>query len=46
MKILPLGAELFYAVRRTYGQTDMMELIVAFNNFANTHKNGSKVNEV
>ena len=37
MKILPVEAELFYAVRRTDGQTDMTELIVAFRNFANAH---------
>ena len=31
MKIRPVGAELFYADRRT----DMKKLIVAFRNFAN-----------
>ena len=46
MKIRPVGAELFYAARLTDGQTDMTELIVAFRNFANAHKNGSKINEV
>jgi len=41
MKILPVGAELFYAVRRADGRTevqiDMTELVVTFRNFANTH---------
>ena len=46
MKIRPVGAELFYAVRRADGQTGMTELVVAFRNFANTNQNGSKVNEV
>jgi hypothetical protein len=31
----PVGAELFHADRRTDGQTDMTNLIVAFRNFAN-----------
>jgi hypothetical protein len=35
MKIRPVGAELLHADRRTDGQTDMMNLIVAFLNFAN-----------
>jgi len=39
MKILPVGAELFHADRRTDGQTDMMKLIVAFCNLSNTPKN-------
>ena len=34
MKILPVGAELFYAD----GRTDMTNLIVAFRNFANAPK--------
>ena len=34
MKILSVGAELF----RADGQTDMMELTVAFRNFANAPK--------
>ena len=42
MKIRPLGAELFHAEgrtdRRTYRQTDMTALIVAFRNFANAPK--------
>ena len=38
MKIHPVGAELFHADRRTYGQTNMTELIVAFSNFANAPK--------
>jgi len=38
MKILPVGTELFHAVRWTDGQTDMTELIVDFRNFANRHK--------
>jgi len=40
MKIRPVGAELFYADRRTDGRTAMTKLIVAFNNFANSPKNG------
>jgi hypothetical protein len=36
MEILPVGAELFYAGRRT----GMTELIVAFRNFANVPKKG------
>jgi len=39
MKIPPVGAELFYADRRTDGQTDMTNLIVAFGNFAEALKN-------
>ena len=39
IKIRPVGAELFYADRRTEGQTDMTKLIVAFRNFANAPKN-------
>ena len=35
MKILPVGAELFHADRRS----DMAKLIVAFRNFANTLEN-------
>ena len=35
MKICPVGVELF----RADGQTDMMKLIVAFRNFANTPEN-------
>ena len=38
MKIRPVGAELFHADRRTDGQTDMRNLIVAFRNFANALK--------
>jgi len=34
MKILPVGAELFHADRRT----DIMKLTVAFRNFANAPK--------
>jgi len=41
--ICPVGAGLFYADsrkdRQTARQTDMMKLIVAFSNFANTPKN-------
>jgi len=36
MKIRPVGAELFYADRRT----DMSKLIVAFRNFVKAPKNG------
>ena len=42
MEIRPMGAELFHADRRTYGQTDMTKLIVAlffFCNFSNAPKN-------
>jgi hypothetical protein len=43
MKIHPVGAELFHADGQTEGQTDrqtdMIKLIVAFHNFANTPKN-------
>jgi hypothetical protein len=39
MKILPVGAELFHADKRTDGQTDMTKLIVAFRNFTNAPKN-------
>jgi hypothetical protein len=35
MKILPMGAELFHAD----GRTDMMKLVVAFDNFSNVPKN-------
>jgi len=35
MKILPVGAELFHAEGRRYGQADKMKLIVVFRNFAN-----------
>ena len=35
MKIRPVGGELFHADRRT----DVMKLIAAFRNFANTPKN-------
>jgi len=35
MKILPVGAELFLAGRRTDEQMDMTKLVVAFLNFAN-----------
>ena len=38
MKIRPVEAELFHADRRT----DMTKPIVAFRNFANAHKNGTK----
>jgi hypothetical protein len=37
MKIRPVEAELFHADGRT--DTDMMDLIVAFRNFADAHKN-------
>jgi len=33
MKIRPVGAELFHADRRTDGQTDITNLIIAFSNF-------------
>jgi hypothetical protein len=36
MEIHPVGAELFHVD----GWTDMMKLIVTFQNFANTPKNG------
>jgi hypothetical protein len=38
MKIRPVKAELFHADGRTNGQTHMMNLIVAFRNFANASK--------
>jgi len=38
VKILPVGAELFHADRRTGEQTDVTKLIVAFLNFANAPK--------
>jgi hypothetical protein len=38
MKIRPVGAELFRAVKQSDGRTDMMKLIVAFRNFAKAHK--------
>jgi len=37
MKIRPVGAELFHA----YGQTDMVQLIVAFRYFANAPNNAA-----
>jgi len=37
MKIRPVGEELFHADRRT----DMMELVVAFRDFANAPKNST-----
>ena len=36
---IPVGAELFHTDRATDGQTDMMNPIVAFRNFANAPKN-------
>jgi hypothetical protein len=39
MKILPVGAELFFAD----GQTDMTKLMVAFCNFANAPKNNKYI---
>ena len=46
MKILPVGAELFHANRRTDGQTgrqiNMTKLIAAIGNFANPSKNQLK----
>jgi hypothetical protein len=42
MKIRPVGAELFYADRRTEGRTEMTKLIVAFRNFAKAPKNSSE----
>jgi len=38
MKIRPVGAELFYADRRTDGQTNMTKLTVAFRSLANAPK--------
>jgi hypothetical protein len=38
MKILPVGAEWFYADERTDRRTDMTKLIVAFHNFAKAPK--------
>jgi hypothetical protein len=38
IKIRPMGADLFYADRRTNIQTDMTKLIVASRNFANAPK--------
>jgi hypothetical protein len=42
MHILPVGAELFRADRRTDGETDMTKLIVAVGYFANAPKNLSR----
>jgi len=38
MKIRPVEAELFRAIGRTDGQTEVTNLIVAFRNFANAPK--------
>jgi len=35
MKIRPVGANLFHADGRTYRQTHMTKVMVAFRNFAN-----------
>jgi hypothetical protein len=39
IKLLPVGAELFHADRRTDGEKDMKKPIVAFRNFANAPTN-------
>ena len=39
MKILPVGAEMFYAV----GRTDITKVTVAFRDFANQPKKGTSV---
>jgi len=39
MKIHRVGAELFYADRRTDIRTDMLKLAVSFRNFENAPKN-------
>ena len=39
MKIHSVLAELFHAIRRTDGRTDMTKLRVAFRNFAKAPKN-------
>ena len=36
MKICPVGAKLFHADIRSDGQTDVMKLVVAFQNFYKT----------
>jgi len=41
MKILPVGAELFYAYGQTGRRTDMTKLIVAFRIFANALKSST-----
>jgi len=41
MKIRPVGAELFYAERRTDGWTSVTKLAVAFRNFVKASKNYS-----
>ena len=45
MKVHPVGAELFHEARQTDrhtdGETHVKKLIVAFRNFANTHKRNS-----
>jgi len=45
IKILPVGAEMFHADRRTKewtdGQTDMTKLMVAFDKFVNAPTNQS-----
>ena len=40
MKIRLVGTKLFHADRWTYGQTDMMKLIVAFRNFTYVPEKG------
>jgi hypothetical protein len=35
MKIIPVGAELFFTDEQMDGRTDMTKLIIAFRNFAN-----------
>ena len=39
IKIRQVGAELFYADRRTDGRADLTKLIAAFRNSANTPEN-------
>jgi hypothetical protein len=39
MKIRPMEAALFHAVRQTDGRTHMVKLRVVFRNFANAPKN-------
>jgi hypothetical protein len=46
MKICPVGAELFCVEEQMGGRTDMMRLIFAFHNFANTPKSNALRNTV
>jgi hypothetical protein len=45
MKIHPVGSELFHEDKWTDGQTDITKLILAYQNFANAHKNKNLYNQ-